>query len=737
MTSPSSETRPDSATESYFVGKLAEYARRPEVAAPATIDSLVSNLDYLTEEQIAEVIRAYEYADVAHNGQVRRTGHKYITHPVAVAEILAQMRMDHQTLMAALLHDVIEDSDTSKTALGERFSKPVAEIVDGLSKLKKIFDSRDEAQAENFQKMAMAMAKDIRVIMVKMADRLHNMRTIGVMSAPQRRRTARETLEFYAPIANRLGVNAIKTEFEELGFKALYPLRADRIERAVSTARKNRTELMEEISDTMTAALNRDGINAQVQGREKHPYSIYRKMKAQRKSFHDIMDVFGFRIIVERVDDCYRALGVVHNLYKPVAGRFKDYIAIPKANGYQSLHTSLFGMHGVPIEVQIRTKQMDAVAEHGIAGHWLYKAGDDDFEPSQRRARQWMADLLELQRQAGNPLEFIETLKLDLFPDEVYVFTPQGQILELPRGACPVDFAYMVHTDVGNHCVACRVDRDLAPLSLQLQSGQSVEIITSEDARPNPDWLTFVVTSRARSAIRLALKHQQGTEAIALGRKLLNRALGNANLSINDLDFRRLRRVFTELGVRRLNDLLSAIGNGELMAYVAAQKLLAADNPEYEAVAVEGGGPVAIRGGEGLVITYGRCCGPVPGDQIVGHMTPGKGFVVHIETCPNINEIRRRAAREIIPARWTSSTDGEFLTKLRVDVNRRKGILAEIAAEVTASDAGLDHINVEERSSEISTVVMGVSVKNRSHLARVMRRLRNVSAVVSLSRLEN
>jgi GTP pyrophosphokinase len=457
-------------------------------------------------------------------------------------------------------------------------------------------------------------------------------------------------------------------------------------------------------------------------------------MKTQHKSFTEITDVFGFRIVVEGVDTCYRTLGVVHNLFKPVAGRFKDYIAIPKANGYQSLHTTLFGMHGVPIEVQIRTKQMAAVAENGIAGHWLYKAGDNDFDPGQRRARQWVQDLLELQRQAGNPLEFIESLKLDLFPDEVYVFTPEGDILELPRGACPVDFAYAVHADIGNRCVACRVDRTLSPLSLQLQSGQSVEIITATDAHPSPDWLTFAVTSRARSAIRLALKRQQQHESVALGRKLLNRALGNANTSINDLDFRRLRRVFTELGVRKLDEMLAAIGNGDLMAYVAAQKLLAADNPDYEAVTVEGGGPVAIRGGEGLVINYGRCCGPVPGDQIVGHMTPGKGFVVHIETCHNINELRRRAARDIIPARWTTTTEGEFLTTLRINVGRRKGILAEIASEVTAADAGVDNINVEERSAEISTMVLGVTVRSRNHLARVMRRLRNISAVVSIQR---
>jgi len=473
MTSPA---RPDSSSQSYFVGQLAEYAKRPEVAAPVTINKLANQLGYLNEEQVQAVRDAHAYATEAHEGQWRRTGHQYITHPTAVASILAGMRMDHQTLMAALLHDVIEDSDTSKTALGDRFGAPVAEIVDGVSKLSKIFDSRAEAQAENFQKMALAMAKDIRVIMVKMADRLHNMRTIGVMSDVQRKRIARETLDFYAPIANRLGMHTMKVELEELGFKALHPLRADRIERAVASARGNRKELMEEVAETLTAALNRDGLNAQVISREKNPYSIYRKMKTQHKSFNEIMDVFGFRVVVERVDDCYRALGVVHNLFKPLAGRFKDYIAIPKANGYQSLHTSLFGMHGVPIEVQIRTKQMEAVAENGIAGHWLYKEGDGDFDPSQRRARQWVQDLLELQRQAGNPLEFIESLKLDLFPDEVYVFTPEGDIMELPRGACPVDFAYVVHTDVGNHCVACRVDRNLAPLSLQLQSGQQVDI---------------------------------------------------------------------------------------------------------------------------------------------------------------------------------------------------------------------------------------------------------------------
>lgn len=721
------------ATESFFVAQLAEHAKQTSVAAPATLASLVENLSYLGADELALVKRAHAYAEQAHQGQSRRTGHAYITHPTAVAQILSNMRMDPQTIMAALLHDVIEDSAANKKTLGKQFGESVAEIVDGVSKLSKIFSSRDEAQAENFQKMAMAMAKDIRVIMVKLADRLHNMRTIGVMSAAQRRRIARETLDFYAPIANRLGIHSLKTELEDLGFKALHPLRSDRIHRAVMSARGNRKALMEEIRDTITAAMNRASINADVRAREKNSYSIYRKMRSQQKSFAEIMDVFGFRIVVDQPDACYRALGVVHNLYKPVVSRFKDYIAIPKTNGYQSLHTSLFGMHGVPIEVQIRTKQMDAVADNGIAGHWLYKA-NSDFDSNQQRARQWAKDLLELQKRAGDPLEFIESLKIDLFPDEVYVFTPRGKIMELPTGASAVDFAYSVHTDIGNSCVACRVDGKLAPLSQQLESGQRVEIITAKESRPNPDWLTFVVTSRARSAIRHELKHQKQGESIRLGRKLLNRALGNANTSINDLDFRRLRQVFKELGVRRLNELLAAIGNGDLLGYVVAQKLLAADDPEYAAVEVEGGGPIAIRGGEGLVIQYGRCCGPVPGDHIVGHITRGRGFVVHIEACNNLAEIRRRTPHEIIPARWTTTTSGEFLTTLRINVQRRNGVVAEIAAEVTAVDAGVDAIAIEERNAEASMLVIGVTVKNRSHLARLMRRLRNVAVVINLAR---
>jgi guanosine-3',5'-bis(diphosphate) 3'-pyrophosphohydrolase len=581
--------------------------------------------------------------------------------------------------------------------------------------------------------MAMAMAKDIRVIMVKMADRLHNMRTIGVMSDSQRKRIARETLEFYAPIANRLGVQTIKSELEELAFRALYPLRSERIARAVTAARGNRKAMVDEIQTAVAASLNREGIVAQVIGRQKNIFSIYRKMKTQHKSFAEIMDVFGFRIIVDQPDACYRALGVVHSLYSPLTARFKDYIAIPKVNGYQSLHTTLMGPQGAPIEVQIRTKQQQAVAENGIAGHWLYRS-NSDFESSQQRARQWISDLMELQSRAGNPMEFIESLKIDLFPDEVYVFTPKGKILELPRGASPVDFAYCVHTDIGNSCMSCRVDGQLAPLSQQLQSGQQVEILTAPDSKPNPAWLNFAVTSKARSAIRSELKQQQAGQSIVLGRKLLNRVLGAADTSINDLDFRRLRRVFSELGVRKLDELLENIGTGDVSAHLAAQKLLSADNPDYQAIAVEGAGPVTIAGGEGLVVSYGRCCGPLPGDHIVGHMTSGKGFVVHVETCNNLNEVRRRTPHEITPARWTSEVENEFHTVLRINVHRRKGIMAEIAAEISSRDAGVESINIEERNAEISTINVGITVRNRDHLAKIMRRLRRISTVINVAR---
>ena len=529
-------------------------------------------------------------------------------------------------------------------------------------------------------------------------------------------------------------MHAVKTEMEDLAFTSLYPLRAERIGHAIRKARGNRRALVEEIERAVANTLQRESIPAGVTGREKHLYAIYSKMKTQRKSFSEITDVYGFRIVVDRVDTCYRALGVVHNLYKPVAGRFKDYIAIPKANGYQSLHTTLFGPHGVHVEIQIRTYEMDAVAEKGMAGHWLYKQDDDSSSASQVRARQWVKDLLDMQQQAGSSLEFVENVKLDLFPDAVYVFTPRGKILALPRGACPVDFAYAVHTQVGDTCVACRVDRHLQPLSTQLQSGQTVEVLTAKDGRPNPDWLTFVVTAKARSSIRHALKQRQRGESIALGRSLLNRALARHQISIKALDFRRLRRVFTEFGVRKLDDLLAEIGMGNRVAYMVARRLASADSSVNDPVDVNQGGPITILGSEGLVVSYGKCCHPLPGDAIVGHMSAGKGLVVHVETCHNMVEIRRRAPDEIIPVRWSPDVKGDFQVTLRVDVKAQKGAIAEMAGVVASTDAGIDRIDVEERNAELSTVVLDLSVRDRKHLARVMRRLRNVTPVTSIYR---
>ncbi|MEE4359891.1 MAG: bifunctional GTP diphosphokinase/guanosine-3',5'-bis pyrophosphate 3'-pyrophosphohydrolase [Pseudomonadales bacterium] len=702
-----------------------------------TLEALAERLGtYLDPASVAEVRRAFAYAEAAHEGQTRKTGHAYITHPTAVAYILADMHMDHQTLMAALLHDVIEDTGVGKQTLGDAFGPEVAELVDGVSKLTTIFKSRAEAQAENFQKMAMAMARDIRVILVKLADRLHNMRTLGALGREKRERIARETLDYYAPIASRLGMNDMRVEFEDLAFAALYPMRSERISRAVRAARRNRRELVEEIGRALEDCLAREGIEATVSGREKHLFSIYQKMRTKRRAFSEIMDVFGFRIVVDRADTCYRVLGAVHGLYKPVAGRFKDYIAIPKANGYQSLHTTLFGMHGVPIEIQIRTHQMDAVANNGIAGHWLYKSDDEAGPGSHARAREWVKGLLELQQRAGNSMEFIENLKIDLFPDEVYVFTPKGRILELPQRASAVDFAYAVHTDVGNTCVACRIDRRLAPLSAQLQSGQTVEIITSEDARPNPDWLSFVVTGKARSSIRHALKHQKVAESRALGRRLLNRSLANLETSLKEVPDARIEAVLAALGFRRIEDLLEDIGLGNRMAYVIARRFTSQDDDDGDALAVEQGGPLAIRGTEGLVVTYGKCCHPLPGDPIVGHISSGRGLVVHREPCRNVTELRGRR-EEVIPVRWSQRVEGEFTAELRLEVEARKGVIAELAAEITDADANIEKISTTERNARLSTVAISLGVRDRVHLAKIMRRLRRLPPVIGISRSRN
>ncbi len=706
-----------------------------------TIDSLASSLSgYLATDQVNSVRRAYFYAEQAHDGQFRRSGEPYVTHPLAVANILCDMHMDHQSLMAAMLHDVIEDTGVSKTAIKGQFGDTVADMVDGVSKLNKItFSSHAEAQAENFQKMALAMARDLRVILVKLADRLHNMRTLDVLSPEKRRRIARETLDIYAPIANRLGMNAVRVEFEELGFAALHPMRARRLDAAVKSVRGNRKEIVKQIQSAIEACLAREGLPGRTIGREKHLYSIYEKMRSKRKPFSEIMDVYAFRIVVDSVDTCYRVLGAVHNLFKPVPGRFKDYIAIPKANGYQSLHTTLFGLHGVPIEIQIRTEEMEAMANNGIAAHWLYKSSDDISANAHTRARQWVNGLLEMQQNAGNSLEFIENVKIDLFPDEIYVFTPKGRIMELPAGSTAVDFAYAVHTDVGNACVACRISRRLAPLSEPLESGQTVEIITSPGAQPNPAWLSFVVSGKARSNIRHYLKNQRQSESIALGRRLLNKILAGFGTQVEKLSPDEIKSALEQLNVTELDTLLSDIGLGNRMAHMVAQKMMPATNAPDSAKSGSRANKqtsLTIRGSEGMVMSYAKCCYPIPGDPIVAHISSGRGMVIHTETCNNIGEFRN-SPEKIVPVRWDPDVDGEFAVELRVEIENERGIIAKLATAITSKEANIERISTVERDARFSIVNLLLNVRNRIHLARVMKHIRLIKPVSRVARVKS
>lgn len=703
-----------------------------------TIESLSNRLvSYLDSDQITLVRRAYYYAEQAHDGQNRRSGEPYVTHPLAVAGILSTMHMDHQSLMAAMLHDVIEDTGIPKDALENQFGESVAELVDGVSKLTQIeFGSQEEKQAENFQKMALAMANDIRVILVKLADRLHNMRTLGALRPDKMRRIAKETLEIYAPIAHRLGMNDMRIEFENRGFSAMYPLRALRLQAALHTARGNRKELVENIQSAIEHRLERENIPSLVLGREKHLYSIYQKMRQKKKSFKEIMDVYAFRIIVEDVDTCYRVLGLMHNLYKPVIGEFKDYIAIPKANGYQSLHSVLVGMHGVPIEVQIRTKEMDELANTGIAAHWLYKAEEDNPASSQARARQWIAGLLEIQQQAGNSLEFIENVKIDLFPDEVYVFTPKGKIISLPAGATAVDFAYAVHTDVGHRCVACRINERLAPLSQALKSGEKVKVITSASAQPNPAWLNFTTSGKARSAIRHYLKNQRHHESMELGQRLLNRALSNLGLRVDELTAEQSSHLLTETHMTNMEALLEDIGLGNRLAHGVGNILKAHSDPDAVISPTQIYSPLMIDSTDAMLTSFARCCRPIPGDMIIGHLSAGKGLVVHRDTCKNIAELRS-SPENISQVHWAPDVKGEFLVNIKVEVESEPGMIASLANRIAEGNGHIERINVDERDSHNSVIELCIGVTNRVHLADIMRRVRIMRAVIKLVRSKN
>ena len=674
----------------------------------------------------------------AHEGQTRSSGEPYIIHPVAVSRILADMRLDLETLQAALLHDVIEDCDVTKDDLEAQFGHAVAELVDGVSKLDKLkFRDRKEAQAENFRKMVLAMVQDIRVILIKLADRTHNMRTLGALRPDKKRRIARETLEIYAPLAHRLGIHNIKTELEELGFEALYPNRYRVLKEVVRSARGNRKEMIQRIHSEIEGRLQDFGLKARVVGREKNLFSIYNKMKTKEQRFHTIMDIYAFRVVVDTADTCYRALGQVHSLYKPRPGRMKDYIAVPKANGYQSLHTSMVGPHGVPVEVQIRTEDMEQMADKGVAAHWSYKGnGERTGTTAQIKAQRWMQSLLELQQSAGNSFEFIENVKSDLFPDEIYVFTPKGRIVELPVGATAVDFAYAVHTDVGNTCVGARVDRNPYPLSKSLKNGQTIEIISAPGARPNAAWLNYVVTSRARTKIRQVLKTMRREESITLGRRLLNHALGD--LSLSDISDENIKHVIGELKMATVDDLLAAIGLGELMSIVIARRLLG-DADELTEVESNDGKPkkkLPIRGAEGILLTFANCCHPIPDDHIIAHVSPGRGLVVHRETCPNVRGYQKEPDR-YMAVEWSKDYDQEFITELKVDMQNHQGALAELTNVISKTGSNIHGLSTEERDGRLYTVTVLLTTKDRIHLANIMKKIRVMPHALKVRRRKN
>ncbi|MCW8888007.1 MAG: RelA/SpoT family protein, partial [Gammaproteobacteria bacterium] len=653
-----------------------------------------------------------------------------------VARILAEMRLDHKSIAAAILHDVIEDTPTARDQLAEKFGDEVAYLVDGVSKLTNIQSvSKAEAQAESFRKMILAMVKDIRVILIKLADRLHNMRTLTVMRPEKRRRIAAETLEIYAPIALRLGINRVRLDLEELGFAAYHPLRHRILKEAMRKVCGNRRELMEKLLKRINKRLEHEGVTAEVFGREKHLYSVYQKMRHKHLSFSEITDIFGFRIVVDSVDSCYRTLGIIHNLFKPIPGKFKDYIAIPKANGYQSLHTAMQSRYGFPIEVQIRTRDMDRVAEAGIASHWLYKSGDDNGDNiAESRAREWLHGLLEMQQKAGNSLEFLESVKVDLFPDEVYVFTPKGEIMALPSGATVIDFAYAVHTQIGDNCTAARIDGRPAPLHTILRNGQNVKVITHKHAQPNPAWLNFVTTARARTNIRNHLKTMQHGDAVGLGRRLLESALAKLDRTLSSISEERYEPLLKQLDLKSPDDLFAEIGVGNRVAPLVARSL-AQEHDDQALLNEDDDHPslLSIRGTEGSVVKYAKCCRPIPGDPIFGFLTAGRGIVVHTQNCKNVAEFQKHP-HKWISVNWEEDTEGDFLVDLRVEVENQRGVLATVAAAVADMGSNIDNISLNDSDGINTTINLTIAVQNRVHLARVIKRLRTIKDVMRIYR---
>ncbi len=727
------------------ITRIGTAIRTQRVAREYGIEALTKILEeYLPAPQISEVRRAYEFGAKMHAGQNRSSGEPYIYHPLAVAKILAEMRLDATTLCAAILHDVIEDTPVGKEEIARLFGRDVAELVDGVSKFQKVEGmSGAERQAENVRKLLLAMAQDLRVILVKLADRLHNVRTLDGVEPAKRRRVSLETLEIYAPIAQRLGINTLRMELEDLSFQNLYPNRYEVFRKAVNDRLGDTKGLIKEIEHKLERALKEEGIGASVVGRQKNLYGIYEKMQRKRLRFLDVMDLLGFRVLVTKVDDCYRALGVIHHAYRPISEQFNDFIASPKVNGYQSLHTTCIGPQGRKIEVQIRTRDMHHIAENGIAAHWQYKletkgvtksvSGKNDSQSApQVRAREWLGNLFAAQTGAA-PLEFIDNVKVDLFPDEVYVFTPKGHIRQLPRGSTAVDFAYSVHTELGDHCVAVRIDQQLEPLNTILKNGQTIEVITARHARPNAAWLNYVKTVKARQHIRNYLKNQREDEAIRLGRRLLEIALRELNVPLTVLKEESTGAVLKAFGLQDIEDLYVSIGSGSRLAPLVARHFL----PDPSAATIPGESvPLAVEGTEGLVIDYAKCCHPIPGDEICGYVSIGRGIVVHRLECKHVSA-RKGAAQERVPLIWAPSVQGDFLAELKLKAENRRGLLAGVAGEISGSGSGIENVQMPERGGGDTALEMRfvITVRDRVHLARVLRRLRRLEAVQRVIRI--
>ena len=724
--------------------RSAEFLKTQVPLLPADSEDSLLTLrlkQYLKQSDIESIWAAYRFSAAAHEGQFRRSGEPYISHPVSVAAILAELHLDVPTIIAALLHDVVEDTGISTQEISEKFGKQVAELVDGLSKLDKIeFQSATQAQAENFRKMLLAMSQDVRVILVKLADRLHNMQTLEVMRAEKQQRIAKETLEIYAPIANRLGLNAIYQELEDLSFKYLYPMRYRVISKAIMAARGNRKEVVGKILDAIKQRLADMKIEADVSGREKHLYSIYKKMTGKTITFSQIYDIYGFRVIVKDLPTCYLTLGVLHGLYKPIPGKFKDYIAIPKANGYQSLHTTLFGPFGTPIEVQVRSQEMHNIADAGVAAHWLYKTTDAHLTALQQQTHQWLQRLLEIQSESADSLEFLEHFKVDLFPDEVYVFTPKGKILALPKGATAVDFAYAVHTDIGNRCVAVKVNQELAPLRTEMRNGDHVEIITAAHAHPNPAWLNYVVSGKARAHIRHYLKSMQSKESAHLGERMLNQALRALHADISKIDDTQWQKLLRDYGAKSKQEILTDIGLGKRLNVMVAHQLMAMSEEQGEQRHAKHTnkplGSITIRGSEGMAVQFAQCCRPIPGDPILGFINKDKGLVIHTHDCEAIRKFRVDPEKWL-DVEWAPDTKRLFKVNLKMAAANKRGMLAQIAAGIAEAGSNIDNINIEELdNSTYTNIVFTVQVENRVHLADLMRRLRKIPDVVRINRLK-